>query len=244
VDNFWKWVGEQTGNIIGVAGLITGFIFYWLSLRPKRFGWQVMSQTPILSAKSGHLPLKVVYDGKDVSSPIISQVKLGNTGKIELKSDDFDGPVKISFVKSDILQVLISGRSSDDINPAISEHTSKSISFTPSLLNPGEWIEYQLITDGALEVPTVRARVAGQGASAIHDRAEFTTRRQIAGVSTLFGGMILAVVLILVVQGEAKSWVPAVGWAIAIIGMVMLNRAEASAWKKLPKKKKTKRPKK
>lgn len=241
MDDFWGWFGSQWGSIVGVIGVVTGFLFYWWSRRPKRFGWQVMSQTPILSTSSGHLPLKVVFDGKNVSSPIISQVKLGNTGKIELKSDDFDGPVKIGFANSDILQIRISGRSTEDINPAVSKDTPKSISFTPALLNPGEWIEYQLITDGDLETPTVRARVAGHGVSAIHDQAQLTTRRQIVGVATLFGGLLLGLMLTLLASGEAKNWAQWFGWGVAAIGLIIINRAEASVWKKLPKKKKPKR---
>lgn len=69
MNDFWKWVGEQGGNILGVAGLITGFIFWWVSRRPKRFGWQIVSSTEIVSFKGRSLPLKVVYDGHDVFSP-------------------------------------------------------------------------------------------------------------------------------------------------------------------------------
>lgn len=135
MDDTWKWLGEEIDIILGVAGLVTGFIFWWLSRRPKSFGWQIMSQAPILSRGSSHLPLKVVYDGQDVSNPHMSVVRLGNTGKAELQSGDFDGPVRISFPNSSILQMFISGRSSEEINPTISKDSASAISFTPTLLN-------------------------------------------------------------------------------------------------------------
>lgn len=195
MDEFLDWLGAQWGSLVGVVGVVTGFLFYWWSRRPKKFGWQIMNQTPILSTGSGHLPLKVVFDGQDVSSPYITQVRLGNTGKIELKADDFDGPVRISFNNSVILQVRNSGRSSEAINPALSKPaSSKSISFTPTLLNQGEWIEYQLIMDGELETPEIYARVAGHGSASVDSLAQRTKRLEAAGLGMFFGGMVLVLV--------------------------------------------------
>lgn len=201
-----------------------------------------MSQTPILSTKSGHLPLTVVFAGKDFSSPAISQVRLGNTGKIELKSDDFDGPVRIGFNSSDILQIRISGRSSDAINPSVSKDTPKSICFTPTLLNPGEWIEYQLIKDGALEAPTVHARVAGHGSASIDSLAQRRKRLETTGLIMLFGGMVLVLITFWLGQ-EIRSWLTPICWGIVIVGGITTNRASASVWTKLPKAKKAKRAK-
>lgn len=200
-----------------------------------------MSQTSILSNQSGHLPLKVVFDGKDVSSPFITHVRLGNTGKIELKADDFDGPIRISFNSSVILQVRLSGRSSTAINPTVlKDASSKSISFTPTLLNAGEWIEYQLITDGALETPHVHARVAGHGSSDTDSLAQRRKRIELAGLIIFGGGMLLALIALWVGQG-ARNWLTPIGLVVVMIGLTTMNRASASVWTKPPKAKKAKR---
>lgn len=238
MDNFWTWVGAQIGNIISAAGLITGFIFYWLSRRPKRFGWEVMSNTPILSSDSGHLPLKVVYDGKDVSSPNISVIRVGNTGKMELTSADFDGPVRIGFENSEILQVLRSGRSDEGIDLKLTKDDLKSILCRPTLLNPGEWIEFQLVTDGPLEAPTVRARVAGQASPASGSQDQRTTKFQKVGMAFIFGGFLLSILPPIFLPSDLKGDVSWFGIACAFVGFVIINRAEASVWKKPARKKK------
>lgn len=110
-----KWLGEQFGNILAVLGLITGLWFYLLSRKPKRFGYQVISKTRILAHQSRALPLQVVYEGREVSSPNIIVLRVGNTGKAEILAQDYDGPVKVEFSSSQILSSTVSGQSDDAI---------------------------------------------------------------------------------------------------------------------------------
>jgi hypothetical protein len=167
VNEFWKWLGEQFGNVLSVLGLITGFWFYWLSRKPKRFGWELISKTRILSRSSRALPLEVVYDGQEVDSPNIVVLRLGNTGKAEIHAGDFDGPVRIEFGDSRLLSSNVSRKLDESISVDIVQDADKSVSFTPRLLNAGEWVELQFVTDGALETPSVHARVAGQSGESL-----------------------------------------------------------------------------
>jgi hypothetical protein len=59
---------DQIGAVVGiVATIIVGFICYWLTLRPKRFGWQLMSMNRILRVPDDQRKkLKVVYDDSEV----------------------------------------------------------------------------------------------------------------------------------------------------------------------------------
>lgn len=198
-----------------------------------------MSQTAILSNKSGHLPLQVVFNGQNVTTPYITHVRLGNTGKVELKADDFDKPVSISFDKSILLQVLVSGRSSEDIDPDLVQ-TSNSISFTPSLLNPREWIEYQLITDGQRETPTVYARVAGNGSASIDSLAQRRKRIELNGLVVSAVGLLFTVAALWL--WSVTSWLPTVGLGIIMLGYGIMHFASASAWSKFQKSKKPKKP--
>ena len=43
------------------------------------------------------LPLQVVYGGREVSSPNITVLRVGNTGKAEIRSQDYAGPVEVPF---------------------------------------------------------------------------------------------------------------------------------------------------
>lgn len=153
MNEFWGWFGGQWGNFVGAAGLVTGVIFYWLSRKPKRFGWQLISSTSIVSRVGKSLPLSVVYDGQDVVSPNVVIIRTGNLGKAALRAHDFDGPVRIEFQKSRLLAASITDASATDIAPELNQTDMNSVSFTPSLLNAGEWINLQFVTDGPLEAP-------------------------------------------------------------------------------------------
>jgi hypothetical protein len=153
VNDFWGWVYAQLGNILGVVGVVTGFWFYWISRKPKRFGWQVMSKVQIINFKGQSLPLKVVYDGHDVYSPNIIVFRVGNSGKAPIHRDDYDGPVRIEFTKGKLLAADVSRKFVDAIDVKVERTSPTSIAFTPSLLNAGEWIEFQFVTDGPLKFP-------------------------------------------------------------------------------------------
>jgi hypothetical protein len=142
-----KWLGEQLGNILGIVGLLTGFVFYWISRKPKRFGWHLVSKTEILSSKGRALPLKVVYDGEDVFSPNIIVLRIGNVGKAEIRPADYDGAVRIEFAKGRLLAFDISEKLNPQINVELVQDTPSSVAVSPSLLNAGEWVNLQFVTD-------------------------------------------------------------------------------------------------
>lgn len=154
------WVGFA-GLIIGVSALITGFLFYWWSRRPKRLGWQFMSQTRLPSVgTSGSLAKLVLADGQEVERPNLSVIRVGNTGKAEIPADAFDGPIRVSFNRSKLIGVALYDRLGLGIRAEITQ-IDNTATFTPSLLNKGEWFEVQFLTDGDAEVPQLVARVAG-----------------------------------------------------------------------------------
>jgi hypothetical protein len=49
----------------------------------------------------------------------------------------------------------------DAIDVKLERTSPTSVAFTPSLLNAGEWIEFQFVTDGPIEIPKVHLRIAG-----------------------------------------------------------------------------------
>jgi hypothetical protein len=216
-----------------VLALVTGFWFYWLSRKPKRFGWELITQTRIISARSRALPLTVVYDGHEVDSPNIIVVRVGNTGKAELRALDFDGPVMLEFARSRLLSASVSRKRDESITVDF-DQTEKSISFTPTLLNAGEWVEFQFVTDGALEVPSIHARVAGQ-AGRILD----VDKRKRAWAPWGMAGIMVASVAPIVTTyalGEAGN---VIAISIVVMGVLLFLFSTAQqrlrpAWGKIP----------
>ena len=197
-------------------------------------------ETKILSSKSRSLPLKVVYDDLEVDSPNIVVLRVGNSGKAEIHGDDFDGPVRIEFNESRLLAASVSRKLDESINIDIVRDGDKSVSFTPRLLNVGEWVELQFVTDGLLEVPKVHARVAGQNGGSL----DVTQARKkvwqplnwvglaVASFSPLASSLILG-----------KDW-QGLGLGVAIAGFALFAVASAQisfnqGWKKTKRRSRT-----
>ncbi|MFB9654774.1 hypothetical protein [Pseudarthrobacter oxydans] len=239
MDDLWKWLGEQIDIILGVAGLATGFIFWWLSRRPKKFGWEVLNYTSIVSRVGKGLPLKVVYDGQDVRSPNLVMLRLGNAGKAELRAQDFDGPVRIEFKSGRLLAASVIDTSVPDISPEFDQNEN-SVSFTPSLLNAGEWISFQFVTDGPLETPRVHARVAGQTGQI----TDLVRERQKTWLPVVLTGLALFIVSpILGLTFEATKPLAPVALILGVcaFGLGLYGMDKRLAWARKPKAKKARR---
>lgn len=239
MDTFYQWLDSQLGNLIGLAGLVTGFIFFWLSRKPKRLGWEIISSTALVSFKGRSLPLKVVFDGEDVYSPNIVVLRLGNAGKKEIRSEDFDGPVRVSFDKGRLLATSVSNTSVEGITYDLDTSQENEIRIEPKLLNPREWLDIQFVTDGPLEEPRVFARVAGQ----LNDIQDVERARARVWGPVLVGGMLIAagVPIVLWLSGVSMDDFAGIfmvgGFGIALTAIFRL--ANWSIWKK-PRKRKGK----
>lgn len=238
MNDIWKWLGEQFGNILGILGLITGVWFFLLSRKPKRFGYQVISKTRILAHQSRALPLQVVYDGREVSSPNIIVLRVGNTGKAEIRAQDYDGLVEMEFRSSHILSSTVSGQSDDAITVDLGMEGRNAVTFSPPLLNPGEWIELQFVTDGPLEIPKIHSRVAGQSGTA----SDVEKNRKKVWQSVYWGAL-----GIMVVTPSISSFlfgkdevVPAILLLALSVGLMIWAGSQmrtSSGWAKQPKEK-------
>ncbi|MDQ0923340.1 hypothetical protein QF038_001848 [Pseudarthrobacter sp. W1I19] len=235
MDDFWGWINAQFGNILGVLGLVTGFWFYWLSRKPKRFGWQTISKTKIMAHQSEVLPLQVMYAGREVTSPNILVVRIGNTGKAVIHAADFDGPVKITFGISTLLSFTFSS-SDEGISVAV-EQDLNSLACKLSMLNPGEWVEFQFVTDGPLEVPEVHARVAGQNGPT----PNMSDLRRRTWQPVVYSGLALAFtgILLTIVMGRffevGWGWISLSGIGLGLLVWAASRVDVSSGWAKTPK---------
>ncbi|MCT9868726.1 hypothetical protein [Paenarthrobacter aurescens] len=230
-----KVLADQLGNILGVAGLVTGFIFYWLSRRPKRFGWQVISKTEIVSFKGRSLPLQVVYGGEEVYSPNLIVLRLGNAGKAEIRPDDYDGPVRVDFSKGRMLACDVSRKLNEKIEVEVTRDTPMSVTVAPSLLNAGEWVDLHFITDGPVETPAVSARIAGETSAA----GDVVAQQKRLWRPWLVLGAFLLLLGPTIIEAILKEGGKDLGFAAYTLGFVVLliawkQRGKAPVWGRSP----------
>ena len=155
-DNLVFW----SGVLLGVAGIATGLVTYWLARKPKYIDYEVKASQRILAAKESDRldsKLRVVWtdeaDADEVlSAPEVHTIRIKNTGKSAVASEDFVDPLTITMPQ-DI-------RALEASVIAVSHHTvlelvtvpvgreeANPIVLKPRLLNPGDWLEVRLVTD-------------------------------------------------------------------------------------------------
>lgn len=164
--------------------------------------------------------LKLVFGGREVRHPNIIVLRISNAGREEIRADDFTRPITIVFKRSKLLTRDVINQSSQDMDLTLKVDTSlpDEVTVNPLLLNAGEWIEIQFVTDGPVEKPPVRARIAGQtkepaSMAVVQNRR---TRRYLVG----------AWFLCLITGGVSFSFVisesPGIGGLAATGGSIML----------------------
>lgn len=234
------WIGFA-GLIVGVLGILTGFLFFWWSRRPKKFGWQLMSKTPILTADAKGLPLKITYAGQhEVSRPNLVVLRFGNRGKVEIRSDDYDRPVMVTFDRAKLIGATLIDGLHLDVNTALFQEAN-SVTFIPPMLNKGEWLDLQFVTDGPLEVPKVDARIAGQ--SGLIDELTRSHKRLAAkmkgGGFVLMVGSALSIIYSSIINAPLGTLIEIFGISMLIIGPILTIVGSVwsennSSWMKQP----------
>jgi hypothetical protein len=196
LSTFMELHGETVWASIAAVFItaVIGWVFYWLTVRPKRFSWEIMSLNPLISAPdSANLSLKVLAGDRKMDSPNIMVVRLGNTGRKTIHDKDFDGPINLEFKTDGLISSPLSVKRAFSYGMTV---TSKSFEIFPRLIKSREYIDLQFITDGPLEPPQISLRFDGKVAGIT--KSEKIDKR--ADVFTaIFAGTLL--VLLMVVLG-------------------------------------------
>lgn len=139
----------------------------------------------------------VAYSGVDIDDPYIAVIRIANTGKVPISAADFNvgRPITFAYSKSGYWNAEIVATSDDlsasnisiAIPDAIPEEPPRQVELVPQLLNPNEWFDLQLLSEGLGQPMQPSGRFAGQ-ARPMKDFRTFA-RRQAARQSYL--GLIL-----------------------------------------------------
>jgi hypothetical protein len=190
--------------IVGfVLGALTNWFFYRRAEKPKKLGWTPNSRNLIISAAANQRQhLSVVYRGQSVENPYVLELSILNVGKQEIRETDFTEPISIDFGDTKLLAHDIIRRSSPKLTGRFHVETSKPnlVQFTPELLNPDEWMEFQFVTEGGSGWPRIDTRFAGQAIPIFNvyeqrNRSEWWMRIAIGVPATILFVSMLAIII-------------------------------------------------
>lgn len=130
-----QWIiGIMISLVLGLLGLVLP----WLRSR-KELSYEYVVN-PILQKDKIHDPdkVKVLYEGKPISDISLIKIKIANSGKVPIKSSDFDHPLFLNF-EGRVLSSEIIESNPSNIKTSV-KNDSTSLQVEPCLLNPGDFI--------------------------------------------------------------------------------------------------------
>jgi hypothetical protein len=212
------------GGGIGIGLTVLGVVLavLWRPRRSKRLGWKYQSANQIIrspESQRGSLPLNVVYRGQEVVNANIIVLRIYNAGRREIPKGDFDGPIAIEFRSSKLLTVDVIAQSSPSmiVSYKVDISAPNKVTLNRMLLNAGEWIDLQFLTDGGIEKPPVTARIVGQTGEPFDIAAASWHHSDIVTVS-----IILLNAIIIMFGVFWFDFIPSKRWSVIVISLVVL----------------------
>ena len=191
------WWLSSSGWVIGVLGVVLAVVAWVRPYRSKMLAWDVVSNTPIAAvpAGAGH-ELEITYSGRPVKAAHLLVVRLKNIGREAVEVDDYAQPVRFEFSDASELLTYAVVRQSTALDPTfhVDTHHPRRVEVNPLLLNPGDWLDLQFVTDGRGEVPAAATRIANQ----TRPMGRGSLRRPLSPL----------------------TWVGVIGWGVFVYGVV------------------------
>jgi hypothetical protein len=184
-----SWWSQHSETLLGIVGgaivtVVVGGAIAWKQWQPKRLQGRLLSYAPLLPATSGDLPpdLRVslgdakdpTKDPKNLRDPRVAVLRVFNPGKRPIDADDFDIPLTVEVKSGELILATVTGTSQIDVyergplrlsvvrrrdDQSEGEHRA---TFERKLLNPGDWIDVQLLIEGGdNDAISVGARISG-----------------------------------------------------------------------------------
>jgi hypothetical protein len=150
----WIWIQV----CIAAIGLFFAIYTFSHSEKTKQISVSYFSKHPLVDTESSSASsaLQVKVGNKMATAPWLLSGRLENTGNVPIELNDVEEPVKIAFLSGKILGAEISQRSQQDIYANLN-FDSSSIEIHTKLLNPGDWVNFDIIFDGQPEIPGIES---------------------------------------------------------------------------------------
>jgi hypothetical protein len=166
---------DSLSVILTLAGLAVAVasiaIPIWIARRRRRITYEILSSSELASFNEellhrklrGHFRYSVQFDEQPHTDPLfVISIRIANNDS-DIKRDEFDIPLAITFQSGTKIVAAVMARISDaDLKPTIETQANK-VNISPTLMNRGDWFVVQIVV--ALSdnhpVPKVRGHFLG-----------------------------------------------------------------------------------
>ncbi len=152
---------EISAALAAIVGLVAAVYFPIRGEKHKAVELRYLAKLSLVSPEattSGKV--KVAYDNRVVENPTKLSARLGNSGDLPIEAKDIEQPLVLLFEGVRILNAEITERSPGDIRAAV-QYTDKTVTLEHGLLNPGDYLLFEILSDGDKGWPKPQVRIAG-----------------------------------------------------------------------------------
>jgi phosphohistidine swiveling domain-containing protein len=191
------WIGVA----LAIIGLVAAYLFYRWSLRPKRLEYAADVDQGLVTSDHRWEELQVQYGTRSLKAPRLVVITVANTGRVEVRADDFDSPLRVKLHEGDelIAETLVLHAKGERMVLSRVDALEKdlhSVCAPGLLLNPGDSLEFRLLVEGNSGTAAVDGRVAGTtlvaaGPRRIRDRFQLLAREGVGGRWAMWGFTVL-----------------------------------------------------
>jgi hypothetical protein len=174
----WTFLKTDGGKAaLAVSGLVLGLVYFLSNRRPKKFIYQTVAKTRVLTVKeqlTGRV--EILFDGLPVQEVGLVQLKFKNVGKETIKSSDFVRPIKIqAFEGQKIIDADIAEMEPPGLAATL-RRDENSVTIEPLLLNAQDSFQIKLLVANFAGSLSVDSRIEG---------VELKPRRQVGATEQL-----------------------------------------------------------
>ena len=148
---------------VGVAASVIAVVIAWMTYRRqsnrKALEYLVLSSQRLVNRRVSS-ELVVTFDGRVVSDPALSVLRLVSVGDSGIPASSFETSLTITFEGArEVVTASVAAVRPKDL-PVLLKLETNRVSIEPLLLNAGDLIEVQALTDGYPREISVNARIA------------------------------------------------------------------------------------
>ncbi|MBA2944918.1 PPC domain-containing protein [Streptomyces himalayensis] len=148
---FFGWLGVVLSAIGIAVGARVAFVIHRRETT-KRLGYRVVAHTPLVSQGAGSLELLTIrYGDRRLDDARLVVLQISNPGSAAVQPGDFQNDLRVSLeggahVVSVVGATIGPGQGANPPSVTLSEGGELKVS--PLLLNPGDFVELQVLLDG------------------------------------------------------------------------------------------------
>lgn len=144
-DRFWQIVAATAAVIAVLIAVVTFFLSQRAST--KALTTEVISNSTLLNVELSKATkdLRLIYKERDIPNVSISQVRISNTGRQPIRTDDIEVPICINLATIEVIssKILLSNPPALPVSTA---NSAQSVTLSKILLNPGDDFTVEIVS--------------------------------------------------------------------------------------------------